>query len=95
MQRCSKSSRRTWLTPPRPLLIKKNKRKQTSYPTESQLRLLDVCGYKGYNEPLAFESSSEANRFVDNWNNKKTKFLETHSKMLAPSISGYIFNWLF
>ncbi len=53
-----------------PLDKKQKKTKQTFYPTESQLCLLDVCGYKGYNEHLAFDSSSEANQFVYNWKNK-------------------------
>jgi hypothetical protein len=59
---------------------------QTFYPTDTQLRLLDVCGYKGYNEPPGFASSTEANQLVDTCAMKKTKFLEQHSKMLAPGI---------
>jgi hypothetical protein len=65
---------------------KAKKDQETYYPTDSQLQLLDVCGYKGYIVPLAFRSSIEANQFVDSYVLKKTKFLEQHHKMLAPGI---------
>jgi hypothetical protein len=36
-----------------PLIDKKPKKYQhIYYPTNSQLHLLDICGYKGYNMPL-------------------------------------------
>jgi hypothetical protein len=72
-------------------LTKKQKDQETYYPTDSQLQLLDVCGYKGYIVPLAFRSSMEANQFVDSYVLKKTKFLEQHNKMLAPGIHFFKF----
>jgi hypothetical protein len=42
--------------------------------------------YKGYNKPPAFGSSTKANQFVDDWANKKPKFLENHNKMPTPGI---------
>jgi hypothetical protein len=40
---------------------------QTFYSSDSQLHLLDVCGYKGYNEPLGFASSTKANQFFSSF----------------------------
>jgi hypothetical protein len=68
---------------PSPIDKKPRKDEQTCFLTESQLRLLDVCGYKGYSAPISFAFSMEANRFVDGYAIKKNNFVEQHSKMLA------------
>jgi hypothetical protein len=57
---------------------KPRKDQQTYFSINSQLHLLDVCGYKGYNAPISFASSMEANQFVDGYAIKKNKFVEQH-----------------
>jgi hypothetical protein len=71
---------------PPPIDKKPHNDVQTFCSSDSQLHLLDVCGYKGYNEPLGFASSIKANQFIDTYTMEKTKFLEQHSKMFVPSI---------
>jgi hypothetical protein len=44
-----------------PINMKFKKMEQTCCPTEDQLHILNLCGYKGYNKPLAFDYSIEAN----------------------------------
>jgi hypothetical protein len=73
-----------------PLLDKKLKKdKQTYYPIESQLCLLDVCSYSDYKKPPSIDSSSKANQFVDTYMVKKNKFLEDHGKMRTLSIFNF------
>jgi hypothetical protein len=48
-----------------PINKKFKKMEQTYYPTKNQLRLLDLCGYKGYNKPPTFNYSTEVNQFID------------------------------
>jgi hypothetical protein len=44
-----------------PINKKFKKMEHTCYPTENQLCLLNLCGYKGYNKPPTFGYSTEAN----------------------------------
>jgi hypothetical protein len=66
---------------------KKPKREERYYPTNSQLWLLGICGFKSSNEPLVFNFSTEANQFVNLYTMEKIKFLEEHGKMPGPCIS--------
>jgi hypothetical protein len=60
---------------------------QTYFPTQSQLWLLDVCGYKEYNKPPSINSSIEVYQFVNTHFTKKNQIFEVHGKMPIPSLS--------
>jgi hypothetical protein len=76
--------------------LDKNSKKdhQTYCLIDSQLCLLDVYEYKGYNDPPTFASSMEVNQFVDSYVMRKSKFLEDQNKMsitnTIPSPSTFV-----
>jgi hypothetical protein len=54
---------------------KKLKFKCKVYPTESQCRLLDSCGYRDFKDPPFFPDSYECNNFVLRFVELKTEFM--------------------
>lgn len=71
-----------------PFQQKQKKTRQTFYPMRNQLCFLDVYDYKGYNEPLAFDSSFEENQFFDNQNNKKNQVFGNPQQNVGPMYLG-------
>jgi hypothetical protein len=54
---------------------KKVKIKCKAYPTKSQCRLLDLCGYRDFQDPPFFSNSIECNNFVSQFVELKNFFI--------------------
>ena len=62
---------------PKSELEPKNRRRSSTiyfYPTEAQNRMLDVCGYKYFTNPSAFDTIKETNTFVTKYADNKEAF---------------------
>ena len=60
---------------------KKPRNTKKFYPTEVQRRLLDVCGYKNFLNPLGFESVREVNQFVTEHAEYRKDFEKMHGDL--------------
>ena len=54
------------------------------YPTEAQNRLLDVCSYKDFTNPPAFDTIKEANAFVTKYADNKKAFKDRYGSEPCP-----------
>jgi deferrochelatase/peroxidase EfeB len=65
---------------------KKRRRSSTTsfYPTEAQNRLLDVCGYKDFTNPPAFDTIKETNAFVTKYADNKKAFKDRYGSEPCP-----------
>ena len=59
------------------------------YPTEAHNRMLDVCGYKDFTNPLAFDTIKEANAFITilytTRKHSRTDMAQSHIQVNTPS----------
>ena len=65
---------------------KKPKIERTSYPSEAQKRLMNVCGFIDFLNPPGFSSLTEVNESVTNFVTKRLKFEKEHKCMPCPDI---------
>jgi hypothetical protein len=65
---------------------KKRRRTSTSsfYPTEAHNRMLDVCGYKDFTNPPAFDTIKEANAFVTKYADDNKAFKDRYGAEPCP-----------
>ena len=65
---------------------KKRRRSSTTYfyPTEAQNRMLDVCGYKYFMNPPAFDIIKETNTFVTKYADNKKAFKDRYGSEPCP-----------
>ena len=64
---------------------KKHRSSTTSfYPTKAQNRLLDVCGYKNFVNPPAFNTIKEANAFITKYADNKKAFKVRYGSEPCP-----------
>ena len=66
--------------------MKKPKVGKIFYPSEAQKRLLNVCSFIDFLNPLGFSSVVEVNELVANFVNKRTTFENEHKTSTSPGM---------
>ena len=69
---------------------KKTRIEKKLFPTEAQRRLLDVCGYKYFLNPLDFDTVREVNKFVTEHAEYRKEIEKKHGGMSCPSIVHFM-----